>query len=692
MIANMGLQGQLLLLRLVNNTWTQRVRPRVWNDQDTQPIPKPKDPTNPRPIALVSCIEKTAEKMVLNRMKYKIGDLNPNLYAYTEGLGTSQCITDVLATINDKKCIVIFLDLEKAFELANPAAILETLVDKGVKGNMLNWTKNYSLGRRARVRFQGVVSDYKTLENGTPQGGILSPFLFNILMENIAKLELPRNVRIFIYADDITVVCSGCYKLLDAQTVLNRIAAECRRLGLKVNPDKTKAMAVKDVDLGGYLTLEQKRIEWVKTHMCLGVWLDSKLTFNKQVEYLRERTSARLAPMRYATSLRGGANYEVLRTFYLHAIRPIVEYSAPTLANITETQQMSLEVTQNNALRLILGAPMWTRICNLQTECNIPPLYSRITALNVCIIAKALSQSRDAPFKNRVKIELRRNPNFPMPNTWLAGMGNAARACNMCNELLERKENKIFELYRKRPPWESFPANFIYTKLPLNKANCTERQLREAAQFAMRQVHFRNYTEYYTDGSVDRSIPAAGSAVYSSVFTGTWRLSDHCSTTQTELLAILKALEYAVNHGQGDTVIYTDSMAALQAIQNEKLNENALLVSSIVACLEQHKMQGRSGLCIWIPSHIGIEGNEEADRLAGQSMFSDSVDIKVQTSLCQLKTKIKQYPYKSLIEHHQMWTDYNSYSATWYRHATKMIPHAIDKATCREVAVIIHRL
>ena len=64
---------------------------------------------------------------------------------------------------------------------------------------------------------------------------------------------------------------------------------------------------------------------------------------------------------------------------------------------------------------------MWARICNLQMECNIPPLYSRITALNVCVIAKVLSQPSDATSVNRVKIEIRRKPNFPIPKTWIAG-------------------------------------------------------------------------------------------------------------------------------------------------------------------------------------------------------------------------------------------------------------------------------
>ena len=139
--------------------------------------------------------------------------------------------------------------------------------------------------------------------------------------------------------------------------------------------------------------------------------------------------------MRHITSLTD-ANYHVLRTFNIHAIRPIIEYNAPALANLTETQICSLEVAQNNALRLILGTPMWTRIRNLQMECNIPPLYSRITVLNVCVIVKAQSQAGDAPFVNKVKIELSRNPNFPIPNTWIAGVGRATRKCYHCGEFL----------------------------------------------------------------------------------------------------------------------------------------------------------------------------------------------------------------------------------------------------------------
>ena len=131
MIRNLGPTGEVALLRLINRTHTERQRPRAWNLQDTQPIPKPKDPQNPRPIALTSCLGKTAEKMVLERLKHRVGPLHPHLYAYQEGVGTTECITDVLNCINNKPDLVAFLDFEKAFELANPAAILISLVRKG---------------------------------------------------------------------------------------------------------------------------------------------------------------------------------------------------------------------------------------------------------------------------------------------------------------------------------------------------------------------------------------------------------------------------------------------------------------------------------------------------------------------------------------------------------------------------------
>ena len=178
MIKNMGIAGENITLKLINRTHLERIRPDSWNKQDTQPIPKPNDPGNHRPISLLSCIEKTAEKMALKRLVHKVGPLHKQLYAYRENIGTTECITDILNCINNNKSIVCFIDFEKAFELASSTVILYTLARKGIKGHLLAWTQNFTSNREARVKFQGHISDYKKTRKWNTTGRDFEPLPF----------------------------------------------------------------------------------------------------------------------------------------------------------------------------------------------------------------------------------------------------------------------------------------------------------------------------------------------------------------------------------------------------------------------------------------------------------------------------------------------------------------------------------
>ncbi|XP_068205428.1 uncharacterized protein [Palaemon carinicauda] len=135
MIKHMGPAGETAFPRLINRTHLEHTSPQDWRKQDAQPIPKPKDPGNPRPVALVSCMEKTGEKMGLNKMKYKIGPLHKQVYAYQEGIGTSECITDVLSCINQNKATIVVMDFEKAFEFASPVAMLQSVAKTRNQGS-----------------------------------------------------------------------------------------------------------------------------------------------------------------------------------------------------------------------------------------------------------------------------------------------------------------------------------------------------------------------------------------------------------------------------------------------------------------------------------------------------------------------------------------------------------------------------
>lgn len=78
--------------------------------------------------------------------------------------------------------MAVFIDLEKAFELASPLAILTALALKGIEVRLLSWLRDFFQGRGANVRFQGGESSVHHHAQDINQD---SPFLLNVLMEGL---------------------------------------------------------------------------------------------------------------------------------------------------------------------------------------------------------------------------------------------------------------------------------------------------------------------------------------------------------------------------------------------------------------------------------------------------------------------------------------------------------------------------
>ncbi|XP_068221037.1 uncharacterized protein [Palaemon carinicauda] len=629
--------------------------------------------------------------MVLNRLKWKVGNLHHRLYAFAEGIGTQECITDLMATINDSKALIVFLDLEKAFELASAPAILFSLVRKRVRGHLLSWVHNYTQDREARVTFQGATSPFLPLENGTPQGGILSPFLFNVLIENLLVIELPWGIDMFIYADDICIVCPSRVpdKLRKMQRALNAISHECKELGLKINSHKTKAMAIKYSFPPFPLYLDNNPIEWVPNFIYLGVNINCHLQPHNQVKLLRQKVNTRFSAMKRITSLAKGASYHLLKRFYLQAVLSLVEYAAPVLTSIPAILLSSLEVIQNNAMRLITGAPMWTRLHLLRQETNLLSLADRINIRIVCIITKTLKTNRHSPLKTKIKTLLNLHEDREPPNHYIGSLIKITRNLNIQKTISDIKHDRFNHHYTPPAPWIPDPIKASFTVLPAFKALCSPQIMRDAALESINSTSSTNV--YFTDGSVDRNIPAAGSAVYSSTFTGSWRLSDTASILQAELFAIAKALEDSL-YKFGNTTVHTDSRGAILTILNRKNKDNVILNSSIKAVAATHAQRNREITLNWIPSHIGIRGNDEADRLANSALRCTTISTTFQPTLKQIKKKISDYCHfqkKCLIQQTLL---EGSLTAAWYTEVTNLSPHDLTKSAKRGISVIIHRL
>ena len=98
-----------------------------------------------------------------------------------------------------------FLDLEKAFELVSSTVVLNVLAKKGIKGKLLSWIRSYLEDRKGTVVFQGQSSDVRNFQNGTSQGGSLSPALFNYVINEVLEMEFEDGIQLTVYADDLAL-------------------------------------------------------------------------------------------------------------------------------------------------------------------------------------------------------------------------------------------------------------------------------------------------------------------------------------------------------------------------------------------------------------------------------------------------------------------------------------------------------
>jgi ribonuclease HI len=135
---------------------------------------------------------------------------------------------------------------------------------------------------------------------------------------------------------------------------------------------------------------------------------------------------------------------------------------------------------------------------------------------------------------------------------------------------------------------------------------------------------FKDFIFYFTDGSKMNSL--VGSAFISSPNTSQgFKLNAMSSVFTAELFALSKALEHIGHRPEKSFVICSDSLSSLQAINT--LFSPLPLVQAIHSLLTSLASQDVRVVFCWVPGHVGIQGNELADKAARAATENDSVDF-----------------------------------------------------------------
>ena len=118
------------------------------------------------------------------------------------------------------------------------------------------------------------------------------------------------------------------------------------------------------------------------------------------------------------------------------------------------------------------------------------------------------------------------------------------------------------------------------------------------------------------------------------------RLTDNSSIFSAELVAILEALRFLIIKPPMSCVIFSDSLSALQSL--EAYDDMTPVHHEIRYCLYQLYSLGIPITICWIPSHVGVPGNEKVDRLAKEALSHMEVDFPLKPSIHDLNKFLEE--------------------------------------------------
>ena len=160
-----------ILLDIINETWKSDTFPESWREALIISIPKPvKDNFNPlnyKPIALTSCICKTVERMVNERLVWYL-EKNGLLAKQQCGYRSNRSTVDHLvrletfirdAFIHNQHLVAVFFDLQKAYDTTWKYGILKDLYSMGLRGNLPIFIGNFLSDRIFQIHLSTILSD-----------------------------------------------------------------------------------------------------------------------------------------------------------------------------------------------------------------------------------------------------------------------------------------------------------------------------------------------------------------------------------------------------------------------------------------------------------------------------------------------------------------------------------------------------
>ena len=370
----------------MNNIYKEGIFPGEFNLCKIRPIIKNfnkanDDLNNIRPISISGSIAQLFERLVLNR-NYNNFNTSKNQFGFKKKSSCKLalfCIKETIIEYIEKQteCYLVSLDAEKAFDKLWRDGLFYKLIKKLDKREWFI-LKRYYENSEARIVCNDEYSNQFKIVTGVKQGGILSPFLFNVfvdeLVEEILKLNVGAkigntNMNILSYCDDLNLLFS-CP--VHGQVMLDKCNEFAEKWKIKFNPQKSNVIVFGNpLFKKATFKLKNEIIEYKDKLKILGYEFNSK-NLNEN-EYLIGNFS-KVRKSFFSLNKLGmkpcGLN-PFLQAFIYNAFCLSKFTYAIEIMNVSIKTLNCLNVMQNNLLRYLLQLGKHNHLSSIQQALKI---------------------------------------------------------------------------------------------------------------------------------------------------------------------------------------------------------------------------------------------------------------------------------------------------------------------------------
>lgn len=533
-------------------------------------------------------------------------------FAYQAGKSTETAlhllVNSIEKSIDDKEITVcIFIDIEGAFDNTTYDSISIATLSRGIDESTSDWIKSMLLSRKITAELGGTKKTVKAIK-GCPQGGVLSPLLWSLVVDDLLFLLNDSGFRAQGYADDLVIEIKG--KHMDTisdlvQTALGITKGWCNSKGLSINPQKTTIVPFTrkhKIDGLRKPILDGVEIAYSDEAKYLGVTLDRKLNFTSHIENVTKKARSSIGICRQLVIKSWGLDPDKMIWLYNMIVKPILTYGSFIwwTKTLNKNTQSTLSKLQRQAIIATTGALKSTPTAAMEMLLNVTPLHIHV---------------KQEAIKSILRLK-----SFHSPVTHMGG------------------HMRILQEIKDQPTL-LMDTDKMIRKYDFEKKFQTNIPSREDWKNGIPVLNGFN-SVWYTDGS--KTPQGIGAGVFGPRCNIVQPMGKFTTVFQAEIHAIeLCASRILERKLQSQRIaILSDSQAALKALTSFEIDSNL-----VWNCLERLNLIGNTNrlTLMWIPGHSGFDGNEKADELARKASSSEFIGPEpyCRISPCMIKSAVK---------------------------------------------------